>query len=258
MTTRQSRVVSLQGKLQSAAQVTDRQSSAVRDIEVVDDAFVQSFQTHFQGYDLNQEKVRAASILRNSLRRGSERQIEAILEMGRALIRAQGSFSQLEWTHLLEGGERILGIPKTRATMYRAIAENIDNGRLPRDVCPESYSSVYLLACLPDWQLKLGIQSGVIRPDVTRAELQSFRRLPPPATIEETNAPSQTNSSTILSLRHEESRLKLREARLLEEIEQVRTRLAEVRSRLADGRLPTGQDVPQGETNEEASDHLKG
>lgn len=238
MSTRSGRILSLEDKIGRAVAQPDRQSTGLREVEVVEEEFVDAFRRHFEGFDVveNEEKVRAAVILRNSLRRGAEKQLDAVVEMGRALLRAQRCFTADEWRHLLEGGEQIIGIPKTRASMYRAISDNIDNGRIPREICPESYSSVYILTCLEDWQLKAGVERGVIHRTATRQQLQQFRRLPAPVVLGagEGGLPTSnlSNSQSLAVLRREERRLKAREQKLVPELERIRHRLAEIQEAL--------------------------
>ncbi len=234
MSTRTGRVLSLSDKIGRAAAQPDRQSAGLREVEMVDEAFVDAFKRHFEGFDVVEQegKVRAAVTLRNSLRRGAEKQLDAVVEMGRALLHAQSCFSADEWRHLLEGGEQIIGVPKTRASMYRAIADNIDNGRIPRDVCPESYSSVYILTCLEDWQLNAGVEQGVIHRTATRRQLQQFRQLPAPVVLGAGEGglptPNASNSQDLAALRREERRLRAREQRLVSELESIRRRFAEI------------------------------
>ncbi len=242
MSARQNRVLSLQDKLGTAMTVPDRQAHGLRDLEVADEAFVRVFEEHFQGTGVleDQEKVRAATILRNSIKRGAERQLDAIVEMGRALLRAEAAFSKQEWNHLLEGGQRLLGIPKNTASMYRAVARDIDAGRLPRALCPESFSTAYILTTYEDWQLKAARERGLIRPNVTRKEVEQFKRLPPeevpplPAAqiAHSEGGPASPNFG---KLHNEERQLAKRERRLLDELGQVQQRLETVREALRAG-----------------------
>ena len=236
-TVRQSRVVSLEGKLGAALTAPDRQAHGMRDLEVADDAFADAFRAHFAGSAVlaDREKVRAATILRNSLKRGAERQLDAIIEMGRALMRAELVFTRQEWNHLLDGGSKLLGLPKNTASMYRAVARDIDAGRLPRAMCPESFSTAYVLTTYDEDRLEAAKDRGLLRPTVTRREVEEFKRLP----IEQirvggASAGSGVNQATadFVRLRGEEQQLARRERRLLDELSRVQGRLVIVREML--------------------------
>lgn len=234
MSARQSRIVSLGDKLGAALDAPDRQSAGIRDIEVVDPEFVEAFQAHFRGFDVvdDPEKVRAAAILRNSLRRGTEKQLDVIVEMGRALLRAQKAFSRPEWNRLMAGGEKIIGIPKARAAMYRAVADAVDGGRIPKSLCPSSYSTTYQLTLLSDLQLRHGIEKGVVRPDVTRQEVEEFRRQTAYFAGGEGDQNTVPNSEALSTLLREQQALEAKQGRLQAELEKVRRRLSEIRKSL--------------------------
>ena len=236
-TIRQSRVVSLEGKLDAALAAPDRQAHGMRDLEVADDAFADAFRAHFAGSGVlaDREKVRAAIILRNSRKRGAERQLDAIIEMGRALMRAEVVFTRQEWNHLLEGGSKLLGLPKNTASMYRAVARDIDAGRLPRALCPESFSTAYVLTTYDEDRLEAAKYRGLLRPTVTRREVEEFKRLP----IEQVRiggdpAALRVNEATPdpVRLRGEEQQLARRERKLLDELSRVQARLVVVREML--------------------------
>src|SRR3954470_7534191 len=108
MATRQSKLLRLQEGMGALATLSDQQATAFVAHEVADEAFVRAFEAHFEGMDvLNDEnKVQAAVRLRNSIKRGIERQLDAVIEMGRALLDAERAFTRQEWDHLLDGGQQ--------------------------------------------------------------------------------------------------------------------------------------------------------
>jgi hypothetical protein len=241
---RAGRVISLGEKINDALAVPDEQALGLRNLEVADENFVRAFEEHFAGTDVlqNREKVRAATILRNSIKRGHEKQLDAIIEMGRALIRAERVFTRQEWDHLLAGGQRLIGLPKNTASMYRAIARDIDAGRLPRDHCPESFSTAYILTTYEDWRLDAAKERGLLRPTVTRKEIEHFKRLPPAEIQAEGKGGRAGNGSgwqeekEATKLEAEERDLCARERRLLDALAAVQGRLAAIRQQL--GKVP--------------------
>ncbi len=225
-------------KLNGALAAPDEQALGLRNLEVADENFVRAFEEHFAGTEVlqNREKVRAATILRNSIKRGHEKQLDAILEMGRSLIRAERAFTRKEWDHLLAGGQRLIGLPKNTASMYRAIARDIDAGRLPRALCPESFSTAYVLTTYEDWRLDAAKERGLLRPTVTRKEIEQFKRLPPAEVQAEGEGARVGNAGSgeteAAKLEAEERELSARERRLLDALEVVQGRLETIRRQL--------------------------
>ena len=62
------------------------------------------------------------------------------------------------------------------AYQLREVAAAIDSGRLCETEIPPSYSVVYRMAKLPDRALAEARTRGLVRPDVTRRELETFTR----------------------------------------------------------------------------------
>jgi hypothetical protein len=169
--------VQLGRKFEAITTKPDRQSSALGDMEVADEEFVEAFQNHFAGTEVlsDQRKVRAATVLYNTMRKLQGRNFDLIIDMGRALIRAEQVFSPAEWKKMIEGGRRILGVVPGTASMCRQIARGIDNGILPRDLCPEALTTAYVFTTYESERLQLAIEQKVLRPDVTRREAVEFK-----------------------------------------------------------------------------------
>jgi hypothetical protein len=218
------------------AALSDQQAKAFVAYEVADEVFVHAFEAHFAGMDVlsDQDKVRAAVRLRNSIKRGIERQLDAVIEMGRALLDAERAFTRQEWEHLLEGGQQLLGLPKHTASMYRAIARDVDARRIPRELCPESFSTVYRLTTFTDPQLEHAMEIGLLRPTVTRKEVEEFKRLASEENLHLKTLPSRAGAGELADLRAEVRRLRKQEQRLREALERVQGRLVVVRNRLTD------------------------
>jgi hypothetical protein len=239
MATRQSRLIRLEKGMGALSTLSDQQAAAFVAHEVADEAFVQAFEAHFAGMDVlsNRDKILAATRLRNSIKRGIERQLDAVIEMGRALLDAEGVFTKQEWDHLLEGGQQLLGLPKHTASMYRAIARDIDGGRIPRERCPESFSTVYRLTTFTDSQLKRAREVGLLRPTVTRKEVEEFKRLTAQQEDGADEAEAETASTGKVAgeaaeLRAQARQLRKQEGRLQAALARVHTHLEAIRKRL--------------------------
>lgn len=236
MASRQSRLLRLQKGMGAIATLSDQQATAFVAHEVADETFVHAFEAHFVGMDLlnDRDKVQAAVRLRNSIKRGIERQLDAVIEMGRALLDAERVFTKQEWEHLLEGGQLLLGLPKHTASMYRAIARDIDARRIPRELCPESFSTVYRLTTFTDPQLEHAKEVGLLRPTVTRKEVEQFKRLIAEGGVQVETAPTGTDAGEMAELRAEARQLRKQERRLHEALDRVRDRIKTIQSRLSE------------------------
>jgi hypothetical protein len=97
---------------------------------------------------------------------------EKFLAIGRYLCRAKlrfpGAFEKTIVSALPFG--------KNIAYQLRAVAEAVDAGRFGEDDLPKSYSTAYRLVSLQPGDLAAARAQGLVRNDVTRPELEAFRR----------------------------------------------------------------------------------
>lgn len=97
---------------------------------------------------------------------------QKFVAIGRYLVRA---FSLYEGTF----EETILSrLPFGRIVAYqlRAVAEAVDSQKLPESRLPRSYATAYKLISLPPLDYEEANKRGVIRSDVTRPEVEAFKR----------------------------------------------------------------------------------
>ncbi|MCL1512569.1 hypothetical protein DTI93_09260 [Parasaccharibacter sp. TMW 2.1884] len=206
------------------ARTADRQSSSLANSAVVDEAFIRVFNEQFAGLPIldDQEKIRVVSQLANTIRHERKRQLETVIEIGRAFCRTEDSFTREEWHRLLAATQALFGMSKNTACMYRAVARAVDAGRIPRDLCPPSFSTAYTLTTYTDSQLDLAREQGLVRPDVTRRELVVFKK----RLLSKKRSRSGRSSSPLSSL------LKKRE-RLYKELEKLEVKIAEAERQAA-------------------------
>lgn len=93
--------------------------------------------------------------------------------IGRRLNEAKRRLAHGEWKILVE---RELPFSQGIAFQLRAVAEAIDQGRIPVDRIPASYSIAYQISTLNDDELKRAVGEGILRPDVSREEVVAFKR----------------------------------------------------------------------------------
>jgi hypothetical protein len=69
-------------------------------------------------------------------------------------------------------------LPFGRIVAYqlRMVAEAIESHRLPVDVMPRSYSTAYKLVTLTPEDYQAALDQNLVRPDVTRAEVEEWKR----------------------------------------------------------------------------------
>lgn len=211
------RILSLGQKLGSALSEPDRQADGIRNLSVAPQVFADEFNKVFAGSGVveDREKVRAATVLYNTLRNGATKQIELYVQMGKALLAAERKFEPQEWKLLIEHTESLFQVPKNRAVMWRQIACAVEEGRLPVDRLPDSYSVAYVFTHYEPWRIQKAVEAGVLRPSVTRREAENFRRLPMPGCAREV---SDRGAEELVRLRKQERRL---EEKLLELRERI-------------------------------------
>jgi hypothetical protein len=140
---------------------------------------------------------------------------QRFLAIGRYLIQAKsrlphGEFEEMVRTKLPFG----VGV----AYQLRAVAEAIDTGRVCEDELPPSYSIVYRVVKFTNYELEIARQRSLIRPNVTRREIEEFAQ-----SIRKPIAPTGDSRS---ALRQRHAQLLAQKARLLEEIRKIEEELA--------------------------------
>jgi hypothetical protein len=96
------------------------------------------------------------------------------LLIGRYLVQAKAKLPHGEYLDMIE---RDLPFRRNIAFQLREVAEAIDCGRVSEREVPPNYSIVYQLATLSDAELRAARERGVVRPDVTRREVEAFKRM---------------------------------------------------------------------------------
>jgi hypothetical protein len=137
--------------------------------------------------------------------------------IGRYLIQAKEILPHGEFEAMIE---RELPFGRAVAHQLRTVAEVIDAGRLPVERLPANYSTVYQITTLNDDERQAALDAGVIRPDVTRAEVIAFKKT------------TRQAESTL-----DRAALLRRRAKLAAEIEHIDAQLAEMNSRPDDLRV---------------------
>jgi len=98
--------------------------------------------------------------------------LEATVAVGRRLNEAKAALPHGEYEAMVESD---LPFSSATARKLRKAAELVDSGQIDLEKLPESYTTLYAIATLPDEARQQAIDQGVIRPDVTRAELVAYK-----------------------------------------------------------------------------------
>ncbi len=134
---------------------------------------------------------------------------ERFLAIGEYLLLAKEALPHGEYEQMVASK---LPFGRSVAHALKTVAESVRAGRLAKAELPLSYATAYLLASMSPPHLDLARQRGLVRPNVTRAAITSFR----------TELRQETRSNPPAELLQKER------LRLLREIELMQQRVAEI------------------------------
>ena len=124
----------------------------------------------------DRQKVEDLLRARAEVKAGWRSARESFLTVGRALLAADVLLTTEEQNVLAGSSTRFFGFDNSVASKLRRVAQAVDGGRIPEDQCPVTYSVAYQLARLDRSELDQAAHEGLVRPDVTRVEIQRFER----------------------------------------------------------------------------------
>jgi hypothetical protein len=202
----------------------DRRSRELTTLALPPDAAMQAIREVFGGTGLprNAEKVRMLLSIRAEVHSEWQSARNSFLAIGRALVAAEEMLTPQEARRLRDGTERLFPFSKTIASQLRQVARAVDSGRLPEQDCPGAYSVAYQITLLNDPELDIARDRGLIRPDVTRSEVITFRH-----EMQQTGAP-EPNRVVLSDLRAERRRLIARRRQLAQETTGIGIRVKEI------------------------------
>jgi hypothetical protein len=100
---------------------------------------------------------------------------DSYLDLGKCLLRISRE-SEALYEEITRKGTQILPFDYTVAIKCRRIAEAVETGRVSEGSLPATYTTAYEIATMDEPTLRLAHTRGLVRPDVTRAELVSLKR----------------------------------------------------------------------------------
>ncbi|WP_377808014.1 DUF3102 domain-containing protein [Azospirillum sp. A29] len=106
------------------------------------------------------------------IRREWTNALEATVAVGRRLNEAKEALPHGEYEAMVTND---LPFSTSTARKLREIAAFVDEGKVPLDRLPEAMGTLYAIATLPDETRQQALEQGVIRPEVTRAEVAALK-----------------------------------------------------------------------------------
>lgn len=98
---------------------------------------------------------------------------EKFLTIGQYLVQAKNTLPHGEYEAMVRHD---LQMSVGTSRKLRTVAEAIEGKRLPADKLPPNYSTIYIIATLPDDLRYQAEAEGLIRQDVRRSELDEFKK----------------------------------------------------------------------------------
>lgn len=147
---------------------------------------------------------------------------QKFVAIGRYLVRAfnlyEGTFEETVLSRLPFG--RIV------AYQLRAVAEAVDSQKLPEARLPRSYATAYKLITLPPLDYEEAKKRGVVRADVTRPEVEAFKR--------QLKNERLSAMDPVEFLRQERAQLRAEVERAEERVRVARVRLSEIEASIGE------------------------
>jgi len=164
--------------------------------------------------------VRVVLETRRTVGQAWERAGRSFLEIGRALNYLDNTLhTREEKARLKVGFEKLFPFSDPVASQFRRVAQMVDDGRVPEDALPGSYSAAYQLALLPPEDFQEALRQGLVSPNTSRAKIIAFRR-------ERSHAGRV--QVDLKSLQAEQRRLREKRRHMLEELVGMRRRYGEI------------------------------
>jgi hypothetical protein len=151
----------------------DRQQQA-RALAAVDDAGRQIVAQVFDGLVVSVETIRTVVDARTRIHDQWGKAQTAALLIGRTLLGLSRSLSDAEYLAVRRGSERLFPFSDSVATKLRRAAEIAEALSIPLERSP-SYTLLYEISTMPHEGQDLVKSRGLIRADVTRAEILAIK-----------------------------------------------------------------------------------
>ncbi len=114
----------------------------------------------------------------DTVREQTGRMVDAGVHIGRVLNDVHEVLSQEEFARFLRSGRELLsGWTSGNLSKMMGAARFVDSNKVSRDVLPRSYTVLYALSLLDHVQIQRAIERQLVRPSLTRGEVEQMRRI---------------------------------------------------------------------------------
>lgn len=159
--------------------VAEPRTHVMRSIAVVrNPTVISALEAVFQGTAVMSDEHKATLLVRvrNEVHIEWARARQSFIAIGKALLAVEQALSPQEFRQLSKNTGRVFPFSETTATQLRQVARAVASGRLAEDEMPGSYSVAYQIALMDPRTINIARSRNLVRPNVTRTELISFRR----------------------------------------------------------------------------------
>ena len=125
----------------------------------------------------DRRKLSAVVASIDSVREQTRRMVDGGVHIGRVLNDVRAVLSLEEFARLLRSGRELLsGWTSGNLSKMMGAARFVDSNRVSRDILPQSYTVLYALSLLDELQIQRAIERRIVRPSLTRSEVEQMRR----------------------------------------------------------------------------------
>ena len=126
----------------------------------------------------DRRKLSAVVASIDSVREQTGRMVDGGVHIGRVLNDVRAVLSSEEFARLLRSGRELLsGWTSGNLSKMMGAARFVDSNRVSRDILPQSYTVLYALSLLDELQIQRAIERRIVRPSLTRSEVEQMRRI---------------------------------------------------------------------------------
>lgn len=126
----------------------------------------------------DRRKLSAVVASIDSVREQTGRMVDGGVHIGRVLNDVRDVLSSEEFARLLRSGRELLsGWTSGNLSKMMGAARFVDSNRVSRDILPQSYTVLYALSLLDELQIQRAIERRIVRPSLTRSEVEQLRRI---------------------------------------------------------------------------------
>jgi hypothetical protein len=139
---------------------------------------ISALEAVFEGTGVMADKEKAHLLLqvRDEIHSHWRSAKHSFVSIGKALLMLERTLSHEEFKRLSKGTDRIFPFSETIGIQLRQVAKALLSGMIDENEMPGSYSVAYQIAVMDGPTIEIARARNILRPDVTRTEIITFRR----------------------------------------------------------------------------------